>query len=195
MTEKKRIWFPGASYHITARGNRRNDIFKDGEDFQVYITLMKEAMEYYKDKYKLACFCIMDNHVHLLIQTTDLHLKEFITRVNSIYARYFNKKYKYIGHLYQDKYYSELIENDEQMLETSRYIHLNPVRARMVKRPEDYKWSSCNLLFNGEDSEIIDTSIILSYFRNSDPNLYKEFVYEAIKDYEISEENSHGISS
>jgi putative transposase len=156
---------------------------------------MKEAMEYYEYKYKLACFCLMDNHVHMLIKTTDLHLKEFITRVNSIYARYFNKKHKYIGHLYQGKYYSELIENDEQMLETSRYIHLNPVRARMVKKPEDYIWSSCNLLFNGVNSEIIDTSIILSYFRNSAPNLYKEFVYQAIKDYEISEENNHGISS
>jgi putative transposase len=195
MTEKKRIWFPGASYHITARGNRRNDIFKDGEDFQVYITLMKGALEYYKDKYRLACFCLMDNHVHLLIQTTDLHLKEFITRVNSIYAKYFNNKYNYIGHLYQDKYYSELIENDSQMLETSRYIHLNPVRAKMVKRPEEYLWSSYSMVINKSDEKIIDTSLILSYFKDNNPNLYKNFVEAGIKDCGISEDDNDGISS
>ena len=183
MTEKKRIWFPNASYHITVRGNRRNDLFKDEEDFQIYITLMKEAMNYYENKYKVACFCLMDNHVHLLIQTTDLHIKEFMTRLNSIYARYFNKKHNYIGHLYQSTYYSELIETDKQMLETSRYIHLNPVRAKMVEKPEEYVWSSCNLLFNKEDGELVDTNLILSYFREHDPLLYKEFVYAAIRNY------------
>lgn len=152
MIEKKRVWFPNASYHITVRGNRRNDIFKDGEDFEIYITLMKEAMNYYENKYKVACFCLMDNHVYLLIKTTDLHIKEFITRINSIYARYFNKKYNYIGHLYQDKYYLEVIETDKQMLDTSRYIHLNLVRAKMVKKPEEYMWSSCGLLFNKDGS-------------------------------------------
>lgn len=112
MTSKKRIWFPGASYHITTRGNRRNDIFKDEEDFEVYITLAKDALEYYEGKYKIAAYCLMDNHIHMLLMTTELHLKEFVTRLHSIYARYFNDKHNYIGHLYQDKYFSELIEND-----------------------------------------------------------------------------------
>lgn len=96
MTSERRIWFPGAAYHITARGNRRNDIFRDGEDFEVYLTLMKGALEYYEGKYKIGCYCLMDNHIHLLLVTKDLHMKEFITRVNSIYARYFNDKYNYM---------------------------------------------------------------------------------------------------
>jgi len=78
----------------------------------------------------------------LLIYTKEKYLKYFISRVNSIYARYFNKKHNYIGHLYQDRYFSEVIESDAQMLETSRYVHLNPFRAGMVEKPKDYKWSS-----------------------------------------------------
>lgn len=190
MTSNKRVWFPGAAYHITARGNRRNDIFKDEEDFQVYLTLMKGAFEYYEGKYKLACYCLMDNHVHLLLVTTDLHLKEFVTRVNSIYAKYFNNKYNYIGHLYQDKYYSELIENDSQMLEVSRYIHLNPVRAQMVKKPEEYLWSSYNILIGKCEDKLIEESILLSYFVNQSGRHYREFVESAIDNCMECSDNS-----
>jgi len=84
----------------------------------------------------------MTNHVHILIATKEKQLGYFIGRVNSMYAKYFNDKYNYIGHLFQDRYFSELIEDDKQMLTTSQYIHLNPVRANMVNLPEDYEWSS-----------------------------------------------------
>ena len=75
----------------------------------------------------------MDNHIHIFLKTNEKHLKYSISRINSIYARFFNKKYNYIGHLYQQRYFSELIEDDKQMLETSRYIHLNPLKANMVR--------------------------------------------------------------
>lgn len=178
MAMKKRIWYPDTSYHITARGNRKYDIFRDSEDFHVYITIMKNAIKYYDGKFKMACFCLMDNHIHILLQTTDLHMKEFITRVNSIYAKYFNGKYDYVGNLYQGRYYSELIKDDSQMLEVSRYIHLNPVRAGMVKKPEDYLWSSYNMFFHQHDEKLIDTNLILSYF--NDNNSYKDFVESAV---------------
>ena len=132
MTSAARVWYPNALYHITSRGNRRNDIFKDEEDFQVYLTIIQGTIEYFKDQFEVLCYCLMDNHVHILLRTKEMHLKYFVSRLNSIYAKFFNKKYNYIGHLYQDRYFSEVIESDTQLLETSRYIHLNPVRANMV---------------------------------------------------------------
>jgi len=124
MSNKERQWFPNTSYHITIRGNRRSDIFKGGEDFQVYLEIIQEALEYYGAEFEVICYCLMDNHVHLLLKTKDKHMKYFMARISGIYTKYFNDKHNFIGHLYQDRYFSELIETDTQMLETSRYIHL-----------------------------------------------------------------------
>ena len=95
-------------------------------------------------------------------------------RVNAAYTRYFNKKYNYIGHLFQDRYFGELIKRDEQILETSRYIHLNPVRANMVERAEEYKWSSYPMYIGLQEEKIIFSEYILLYFNNRD--LYRKFV-------------------
>lgn len=128
MPTLKRRWYPGSSSHVTARGNHRNDIFRDSEDFEYYLMLIKEAKEYFRyDGYELVCYCLMDNHIHMLISTEEKPEGLFIGRINSIYAKFFNKKYNYIGHLFQDRFHTEIIENDGQMLEVSRYIHLNPV--------------------------------------------------------------------
>lgn len=182
MTSRARVWYPNAIYHITSRGNRRNDIFKDDEDFQVYINLMEAALEYFEKQFEIICYCLMDNHIHILLQTKERHLKDFITRVNSIYAKFFNKKYNYLGHLYQDRYFSELVETDTQLLETSRYIHLNPVRANMVKMPEEYKWSSYSMIIGLTRQKLIDSAKILSYFNeNNNRELYKKFVESVIK--------------
>ena len=126
--------------------------------------------------------CLMNNHVHILIKTEDIHIGIFIARVHSIYARYFNTKYKYIGHLYQDRYHTEIIENDAQMLTTSRYIHLNPVRANMVNKPEEYKWSSYSIFIGLVKDRFTVSQNILSYFkRDGDKGLYRKFVESAIK--------------
>lgn len=176
-------WFPNSSCHITARGNHRNDIFKDGEDFQYYLTLLEEALEYFQqDGYKIICYCLMDNHVHMLIKTKDKPLGQFIGRVNAMYAKYFNKKYNYIGHLFQDRYHAEFIESDKQMLEASRYIHLNPLRANMVSKPEEYQWSSYSMFIGEKKDKIISSDIVLCYFKKENKrDLYREFVESAIK--------------
>lgn len=88
----------------------------------------------------------MDNHVHIMLKIEKRPSGELISRVHSIYTKYFNKKYNYIGHLFQDRYYLELIEDDSQLLETSRYVHLNPVKTSMVEMPNEYKWSSYSML-------------------------------------------------
>jgi len=186
MSVKQRVWYPGVVYHITARGNRRNDIFKDEEDFIVYIDLIKNSLQYYKDKFQLICFCLMDNHIHLMIETTDMHIKYLIGRINSIYAKYFNKKHNYIGHLYQDRYFTEPIESDSQILETSRYIHMNPVRANMVQKPENYKWSSYKYYVGIEEENLIQSDKILDYFNeNNKYEAYKQFVESVIREKEV----------
>lgn len=128
-------------YYITSRGNRRNDFFKNKEDFQVYLAMLEEALDYYEAyNYKIIAYCLVDNHAHIMIKTDKRTPEELISRVHSIYTKYFNRKYNYIGHLFQDRYYSELIENDSQLLEISRYVHLNPVKVMMVDIPAEYKW-------------------------------------------------------
>lgn len=176
-------WYPNSSCHITARGNHRNDIFKDGEDFQYYLTLLKEALEHYQqDGYEIVCYCLMDNHVHMLIKTKDKPPGQFIGRVNAMYAMYFNKRYNYIGHLFQDRYHAEFIESDAQMLEASRYIHLNPIRANMVSNLNEYEWSSYGMYIGEKKEKIICSDIVLCYFKKGNKReLYKEFVESAIK--------------
>lgn len=97
----------------------------------------------------------MDNHVHILIKTENNPVGQLICRINSKYAKYYNKKYNCMGHLFQDRYYSELIESDSQMLEASRYKHLNPMMASIVRRPENYKWSSYLMYIDWKREELI----------------------------------------
>lgn len=179
-SRKLREWYPNAVYHITSRGNRRNDIFRDNEDYQVYITILKESIEFLHNQYEIICYCLMTNHVHLQVQTKEKHIKYLMMRVNRFYAKYFNNKYNYVGHLFQARYGSELIEEDRYVLEVSRYIHLNPVRANMIKKPEDYKWSSYCMYIGNEKEEFVCSNRILSYFKDNNRELYKKYVESAI---------------
>ena len=138
-SRKLREWYLNAMYHITSRGNRRSDIFRDNEDYEVYIIILKEALEYLENKFEIISYCLMTNHVHLQVKTKDMHIKYLMMRVNRFYAKYFNNKYQYVGHLFQARYATELIEESSYVLETSRYIHLNPVRARVVQKPDIYQ--------------------------------------------------------
>ncbi|WP_300386511.1 transposase [Clostridium sp.] len=195
MGYKKREWWPGAILHITARGNHRNDIFRDKEDFQVYYTFLEEAIEHFERKFEIYSYCLMDNHVHILLKTGDLHICNLVSRIHSIYARFFNNKYKYVGHLFQDRYYTEVIENDAQLLSTSRYIHLNPIRAKMVEKPEDYEWSSYGMTIGVTNEKLINSEAILSYFKKGNSReLYKSFVESAMKD-KCKEDDDYGVSS
>ena len=181
-SRKLREWYPNAMYHITSRGNRRSDIFREDEDYQVYISIIKEAVEFLENQYEIISYCLMTNHVHLQVQTKDRHIKYLMMRVNRFYAKYFNNKYQYVGHLFQGRYGSELIEEDSYVLETSRYIHLNPVRAKMVEKPENYEWSSYSM-YIGNDKEIekfVCSNRILSYFKNKNRELYKKYIEYAL---------------
>ncbi|ETI89116.1 MAG: hypothetical protein Q607_CBUC00182G0096 [Clostridium butyricum DORA_1] len=181
MGRKKLEWYPGAMYHVTARGNRRNDIFKEEIDFEFYLNCMEEALNYYKDCYRIISYCLMTNHVHIQIEAKEKPINFYIGRINNFYAKNFNKKYNFIGHLFQSRYNAEIIEKDEYVLEVSRYIHLNPVRANIINKPEDYKWSSYCMYIGNKKEEFICSNIILSYFKDNNRELYKEYVESIIR--------------
>ncbi|WP_026572832.1 transposase [Bacillus sp. UNC438CL73TsuS30] len=175
MSRQHRIWFPGAKYHITNRGNRRSSIFYDEQDHLAYLDLLKEVRSVFP--FHLHAYCLMTNHIHLLIETIHHHPKYIMKMLNSRYAMYFNKRHHLVGHLFQGRYGAELIDTAEYLLDVSRYIHLNPVGANMVKSPEHYPWSSYSAyISNSHNLEIVTTKEILSFFPEPQKDQYRKFV-------------------
>ena len=140
MSRPLRITFPGAFYHVTSRGNERRSIFQSGRDFERFAGYLESATERYGAV--VHCFCLMANHYHLLLETPRANLEAILHHLNTGYTDYFNIKRGRSGHLFQGRYKAILVEKDSYALELSRYIHLNPVRAQIVKDPSEYTWSS-----------------------------------------------------
>ena len=180
MPRKKRVWFPGATYHIVCRGNHQHNIFHDDEDRECYIVFLKRAKVLYP--FLLHTYCLMDNHVHLHVETINVDITKIMYHINKAYAIYFNKLHRFVGHLFQGRFRWELIETDAYCLEVSRYIHLNPVNAKMVKRPIDYPWSSYSTYICGDthNDELVETSKILGYFSDPKQQRYQEFVEDGL---------------
>ncbi|MDR4949883.1 transposase [Neobacillus cucumis] len=176
MSRKHRVWFPGAKYHITSRGNRRSSIFYDDYDREAYLQLLEEARRYFP--FYLHTYCLMTNHIHLQIETIHHHPKDMMKMLNSRYAMYFNKRHHLVGHVFQGRYGAELIDSKDYLLDVSRYIHLNPVEANMVKSPSDYRWSSyaAYVSISNLVNPHITTTKILSHFPEPQKEHYRKFV-------------------
>jgi REP element-mobilizing transposase RayT len=140
MARPLRLEFAGALYHLTARGNARADIFTDDEDRGVFLELLGKEVS--QQRWRCYAYCLMDNHYHLLIETPEPNLVIGMRRLNGVYTQGFNRRHGRVGHVFQGRYKSILVDKDSYGLELSRYIVLNPVRARMVKRPDNWAWSS-----------------------------------------------------
>lgn len=179
MPRKIRVWYPGAVYHIICRGNYQQDIFVDNGDRLSYLSILKEVKKDFP--YILHSYCLMTNHVHLQIETGDVNIGQVMKRINMLYAIYFNKKYDFTGHLFQDRYRSELIETEPYHLDVSRYIHLNPVRANLVARPELYQWSSYKAYIGEQEDQLISTEKTLDCFSPPRARHYRDFVEEELK--------------
>ena len=184
-------------YHVYNRGNNKEKNLFDNQDHKAFLfriglclgfteeELNKEkstAMPYSriritntdKKDFKLHAFCLMPNHFHLLIeQIRDVPISKLISRLCTSYAKYINKKYKRVGHVFQDKFKAVLIENDPQLMWASTYIHMNPVKDKLVKKPEDYKWSSYNDFASDRNLPIINKTFLLEIFGNQ-----KSFIKE-----------------
>ena len=186
MPRQARVKGEFSIYHIIQRGNERKSLFLSDNDRLRFI----ETLERMKKKYNflLYAYCLMDNHVHLLIDDNGNDISRLVKSINISYAYYFNRTYKRCGHLFQDRFRSELVDNDGYLLEVSRYIHNNPVAAGVVKEPSEYSWSSYNI-YTGMARDIyglIDKGRILSTFSSSRVKAIKEYV-----DYVYKEEGKH----
>jgi putative transposase len=130
----------GLAHHITQRGNYRNAIFKSDKDRVKYLSLLKE----YSEKYKLSilCYCLMTNHIHLIvIPENEYSMAKVLNLVQMKYSQYFNNKMKQRGHLWQDRYYSCILDGNH-LIAAAKYVERNPVRAKLIKKPWEWKWSS-----------------------------------------------------
>ena len=140
MARPLRLQYPGAFYHVTSRGNERKSIFKTNRDRQKFLSYLESAYDRYGAI--IHVYCLMNNHYHLLVETPRGNLSQILHHINGAYTAYFNTKMKRSGHLFQGRYKAILVEKDSYCQELSRYVHLNPVRTGLVKRPSEYHWSS-----------------------------------------------------
>src|SRR5262245_17657940 len=140
MPRPPRVAPPGGIFHITSRGNRRQIIFFDDDDRRWFIRLLDRVV--LKCRWKCHAYCLMDNHIHLLIETPDENLSEGMQWLLGRYAQDFNWRHGFDGHLFQGRFKSETVTSERHLLELSRYIVLNPVRARICARAEAWPWSS-----------------------------------------------------
>lgn len=136
MARKPRIEFPGGLYHIITRGNRRERVFLDDTDYKRYLDLLSRYHKRYN--FLLYAYVLMLNHTHLLIEQNETPISKITQGINQSYTQYFSKRYQKVGHLFQGRYKALLCDKDGYLLAIIRYIHLNPVRARIVKMPGDY---------------------------------------------------------
>jgi len=153
-------------YHVFARGNERRFIFRDDRDRKEYLRLLGETIRRYE--WRLLAYCLMGNHVHLLVETPRPNLADGMQWLHGQYARYFNDRYDRCGHLFQGRYKAVLQRTDEQLLQALRYIALNPVADGLCASPSDYAWSSCRGVTAGEDP-LIDIGRLCWFLDASDP--------------------------
>ena len=177
MARPLRIEYPGAFYHVISRGNERKAVFRVDSDYELFLETLKEASERFD--VLLHAYSLMPNHLHLLIQTKDSNLSQFMKRLLGVYTIRFNRKHKRHGHLFQGRYKALLIDEDSYFLQLSRYIHLNPVKAKLSANPEDHAWSSMRYFLKKKGPDFLHMDFTLKSFDN--PKAYHDFVKEGIQ--------------
>jgi putative transposase len=140
MARPLRLEIAGAVYHVTSRGDRREDIFLDDDDRQEWMTVLSLVCDRFN--WVVHAYCQMTNHYHLLIETVEANLSAGMRQLNGLYTQRFNRRHDLVGHLFQGRYKAILVQKETYLLELSRYVVLNPVRAKMVLLPEEWGWSS-----------------------------------------------------
>lgn len=182
MARPLRLEYSGALYHVTSRGDRLEAIFLDDEDRHEWLKILADVCERFN--WIVHAYCQMTNHFHLLVETAEGNLSAGMRRLNGIYTQKFNFRHKLVGHLFQGRYKAILVQKESHLLELSRYVMLNPVRARMVEAPEDWPWSSYLACINDTfSSSWLDTNWLLSQFgecRSQARDSFQLFVLEGL---------------
>ena len=192
MPTTRRLICDDSIYHVVQRGNNGQGVFRDDEDYEKFLSLMRWYIK--KFAFALYHYCLMPTHIHLLLKVLKKEtLAKIMQGLLQSYRFYYRKKYSYLGYLYQGRYRSKIIENDEYLLECGRYIERNPVRARLVESAEQYKWSSGIFYIAGLKNDIVTEDPLYSSFGKNIQErrrFYKDYVsiarpYEEIMDKEF----------
>ena len=181
MARKPRIEIPGGLYHIFTRGNNRKRIFRSHDDYLKFLAFL--GIQKAKRPFYLYAYCLMPNHVHLLAEMIDDPLSRVMHGLLTAFSQYHNRKYKKVGHLFQGRYKAILCQTDQYLAELVRYIHLNPVRAKMIARPEDFEYSGHRAYLGLDRSGLVDVEPVLRHFganRKRAVEVYVQFVNAAL---------------
>lgn len=178
MARPLRLEFAGGLYHITSRGDRREAIYSNDDERQLWLDVLGQVCERFN--WVIHGYCQMTNHYHLLVETLDGHLSRGMRQLNGVYTQQFNHRHHETGHLFQGRYKAILVQKDSHLLELTRYVVLNPVRAGMVMRPEDWAWSSYRAMIQAaSEPRWLDVDWTLSQFgmsRTQAVAAYRQFV-------------------
>lgn len=177
LARKKRIWSPHHFFHIVMRGNNRQSIFNNEVDFREFFRVVQYAHQKYS--FTIISYCIMTNHYHLLIQSPEVPLGKVMAIINRRYSDYFKKNYDYSGHLYESRYFADLITSPQGLLTVSRYIHRNPISTStpLVQKMEYYPYSSYRFYKQNLQSPYLffDTTLLPTYFSQYYPQHAKSY--------------------
>src|SRR5437879_2161146 len=181
MPRAPRIDYPGLTYHLINRGVKQLPIFYDDHDRQRFMRLLCQTQNEFP--FILHNYCLMTNHYHLLLQTVKHSLSKILQYFNGRYGALFNKRWHHVGHVFQGRFHSIVVDTDNYLTTVSRYIHLNPVRAGIVQKPEDYAWSNYRSIISSNTDPIADPSFLLGYFGMhpaGQRGAYRRFVEDAL---------------
>jgi len=165
MARPLRIEYEGAVYHVTSRGNAREDIYRSDEDREMFL----DVLDYVVERFGWIChaYCLMTNHYHLMIETPQANLSRGMSRLNGMYTQRFNRKHSRVGHVFQGRFKSIIVDKDAYLLELSRYVVRNPVAARVVNNVGDWPWSSYQAMVgNVAPPDFLEINWLLSQFDN-----------------------------
>jgi REP element-mobilizing transposase RayT len=180
MARPLRIEFSGAIYHVTSRGNAREDIWLDDTDRAMFLGVLAKVISRFD--WRCHAYCLMDNHYHLLIETPEPNLSKGMRQLNGVYTQRFNRRHGRVGHVFQGRYKAILVERDSYLKELARYVVLNPVRAKRVQHPGEWPWSSYAMTAGKAASPVwLSTEWLLGQLgsqRERAQNAYVRFVEE-----------------
>lgn len=182
MARPLRLEFPGAVYHVMSRGNRREAIYRDDADRRAWLRIL--ALVCRRHRCVVHGFCQMNNHYHLLVETTDANLAQAMRQLNGLYAQHVNKRHNVVGHLFQGRYKAILVQKSSYLLELSRYIVLNPLRGKIVASLDEWQWSSFHYFIGANHVPAwLECDWLLSQFgptRAHAAARYVEFVFAGV---------------
>ncbi|HEX5344870.1 MAG TPA: transposase [Duganella sp.] len=182
MSRPLRLQFPGALYHVTSRGDRKAAIYLDNSDRLVWLSILQEVC--FRYNFVVHAYCLMNNHYHIVLETPEGNLTQGMQQLNGLFSQYFNRHHNLSGHVFQGRFKGILVQREAYLLELARYVVLNPVRAKLASRPEEWQWSSYPCVIGTQTAPTwLDSDSTLSRF-GTEPlaaqEAYRKFVYAGI---------------